>query len=353
MFDIHSLSLREKIAQMLLVGFRGLSLDSESKLVNDIFDYGCGGVILFNKDVPSKQDIRNIHSPAQVQKLTAQLQERSRSPLFIAIDQEGGRVARLNPQNGFPNTPSHKELGEQDSLPTTRSRAMEIAGMLSIAGINLNLAPCVDVNVNPLNPVIGGLGRSFSSAPNIVALHAAQYIQGHHDFNIACSLKHFPGHGSSLDDSHLGLVDVSNTWQPLELEPYRRLISENLADSIMTAHVFNQQLDPDFPATLSDKVINDLLRNKLGYNGVVISDDLQMQAIAKYYDLETVLERSVSAGVDILLFGNNSVYDESIVERAVSTVESLIASGKLSEARINESVQRIQKLKSRMNHDRR
>lgn len=345
--DLNTLSLSQKIAQMLLVGFRGLEFDADSKLLKDIFEYGCGGVILFDKDVPSNQPVRNIKSPQQLQTLTQHLQERSTTPLLIAIDQEGGRVARLNPRTGFPRTPSHQSLGERDSLPHTRSRAMEIAGMLAVSGINFNFAPCVDVNLNPQNPVIAGLERSFSSDPQKVTEHAAEYIKAHHDFNVRCAIKHFPGHGSSRDDSHLGLVDITQTWQPVELDPYKQLISQGLVDAVMTAHVFHETFDSDYPATLSEHVIRGKLREELGFDGVVVSDDLQMRAISNYYEHETVLERAIRAGVDILLFANNSIYDQDIVETTVRTVERLVRNGKISEDRIDQSVQRIHQLKAK------
>jgi beta-N-acetylhexosaminidase len=165
---------------------------------------------------------------------------------------------------------------------------------------------------------------------------------------VLTTLKHFPGHGSSRSDSHLGFTDVTDTWSATELEPYARIIAGGQVDAIMTAHVFNARLDAQYPATLSPATINGLLRTKLGFAGVVISDDMQMGAIVDHYGFETAIRKALEAGVDILVFGNNLEYDEEIVPRAIAVISHLVASGVLSEARINQSYQRIMRLKNRL-----
>jgi beta-N-acetylhexosaminidase len=224
-----------------------------------------------------------------------------------------------------------------------------MAGQLARLGINLNLAPVVDLNVNPTNPIIGRLERSFSENPEEVIQHAERFIEAHHKQGVLCTLKHFPGHGSSVEDSHLGLVDVSSTWTPKELKPYQELIKKGMADAIMTAHVFNKHLDPDYPSTLSRRIITGILREKLNYDGVVISDDMQMGAISKIYGLETAISRAVEAGVDILAFANNSTFDSGIAGKAAGIIKKLVVSKKINLSRIEESSKRIAKLKMKMN----
>lgn len=343
-----SVSLEVKIGQMLMVGFRGLGVDAAHPLVQDIQERHLGGVVLFDYDVPSRTSARNIASPAQVTALIAGLQSFTSIPLLIAIDQEGGQIQRLKEHFGFPATVSAQYLGRVNDLALTREHATTMAKTLAQLGINLNLAPVVDLNINPNNPIIGGRERSFSANPDLVTNHALEFIRAHHDQGVLCTLKHFPGHGSSAHDSHLGVVDITRTWSLAELEPYANLIEAGEADAIMTAHVFNAKLDADHPATLSQATITRILRQELNYTGVVISDDLQMGAIATSYGFETAVQAAIEAGIDIMALANNSVYEEDVVERAVTLVKKLVQEGKISEIRIDESYQRIQRLKRRL-----
>src|SRR5205823_7442335 len=224
-----------------------------------------------------------------------------------------------------------------------------IAQTLAPLGINMNLAPVVDLNINPDNPVIGRSERSFSADPEITRRHALEFIRAHHRPGVLCTLKHFPGHGSSTGDSHLGLVNIAHSWSPIELEPFAALIEAEEADAIMTAHVFNARLDAANPATLSKPIITDLLRERMHYEGVVISDDLQMGAIVDHYGLESAIEKAIEAGVDILLIANNaSRYEIDITRRAINIIRRLIKEGRISVARIDQSYQRIQRLKARL-----
>ena len=173
-------------------------------------------------------------------------------------------------------------------------------------------------------------------------------IEAHHDHNVLCTLKHFPGHGNSRADSHLGFVDVTETWQPEELLPYANLIHNGLADAIMTAHIYNARLDAIYPATLSGPIIGGILRHRLGYDGVVISDDMQMRAISKQFDFETAVGLAVIAGVDILAISNNLAYADDWPERTINAIQGLVEEGKVSAERIDQSYQRIQRLKQRL-----
>ncbi|MCL4859063.1 MAG: glycoside hydrolase family 3, partial [Caldilineaceae bacterium] len=287
-------------------------------------------------------------SPEQVQALVASLQSLAEIPLLVAIDQEGGIISRLRERYGFPPTRSHQALGELNDLAATRQHAGDMAHTLAGLGINLNLAPVVDLNVNPSNPIIAAYERSFGADPQQVTEQARAFIEAHHAAGVRCTLKHFPGHGSSTTDSHEGFVDVTQTWTRQELAPYQALVEAGLADAVMTAHVFNAHLDPEYPATLSHATITGLLRIELGYDGVVISDDMQMAAIRAHYGYETAIQKTIEAGVDLIAIGNNLVYEEDIVTRTVSLITRLVESGVLSEARIDESYRRIQRLKDPM-----
>ncbi len=342
-------ALADKIGELLMVGFRGTDLDDSDPILEQVKAGQVGGVVLFDVDVATGSS-RNIDSPEQLTALVAKLQNAAPSPLLVAVDQEGGRVSRLKERYGFPPTLSHQELGERNSLELTSNQARETAGILADVGINLNLAPVVDVNVDPASPVIGALGRSFSADPAVVTDHARAMIEAHRSAGVLTAVKHFPGHGSAPGDTHLGFVDVTDTWLPAELVPYRTLVSEGSVDAVMTAHVVNGQLDAQWPATLSAATIDGVLRDELGFNGVVVSDDLQMGAIVDHYGLETAVQQALSAGVDILLFANNNprAYEPDIAPRVVALVESLVREGALSEERIDESVERVRALKHRL-----
>ena len=339
--------LRRKLAQMVLVGFRGTTLDPANPIVADIRDRGLGGVALFSYDVALASPVRNVESPSQVAALDAGLAALAATPLMIAVDQEGGIVARLNEKHGFPPTLQAQELGARNDPAFTYEAAAAIAQTLKAAGVNHNFAPVVDLNINPDSPAIGHYGRSFSVDPAVVVAQATAFVQAHRDNGITTTLKHFPGHGSATSDSHAGFVDVTNTWQPAELEPYRQLIAQGMADAVMTAHVYNAQLDPNAVATLSQPIITGILREEMGFEGVVFSDDMQMGAIADNYGFEDAVVRTVEAGVDIVAIGNNLAYDPDIAAKTIDILAAAVADGRLSRARIDESYQRIMALKAK------
>lgn len=342
-------ALRKKIAQMLVVGFDGASaeeIESESRGAKYyVQELGVGGVILFYTNVQDPSKHKNIVSPEQVFELTSYLQALSPDTLFIAIDQEGGAVIRLDPRSGFPATVSAQYLGTQ-GLDSTAFHARKTAQLLSDYGFNLNFAPCVDVNVNPDCPIIGKKERSFSSDPAVVAECAKIWIEEHGKLGVRSTIKHFPGHGSALGDTHLGVADVTKTWQDCELAPYRELISDGTADMVMVAHVFNDRLDPKYPASLSRKTITGLLREELGFQGLVISDDLMMKAIVDDYSFPKALELAINAGCDILILSNNLPHSKKLSPLdAVDIIERLVRRGKISPERIDESYARIMRYK--------
>ncbi|MEX0647061.1 MAG: glycoside hydrolase family 3 N-terminal domain-containing protein [Balneolaceae bacterium] len=337
--------LEEKIGQMLMIGFRGMEVSDTSHIVRDLEKYNLGGVILFDYDVPLQQPVRNIENREQVRRLNSDLQKFAGNSLLIAIDQEGGRVARLKPSKGFLPHRSAQYLGDLDDPDSTRFYASSQADMLRNLGFIVNFAPVVDVNTNPDNPVIGSIERSFSEDPAVVTRHTAIFLEEFSKKNILGVLKHFPGHGSAWNDSHLGMADVTETWQPLELEPYKDLIKTEYTFGIMTAHVFNEHLDSEVPATLSGNVQTELLRDSLGFQGLLFSDDMQMEAIRSFYGLEESIKMALLAGVDILVFGNNSIYDSEIVPKATQIIKDLVESGEVPEEVIDKSFRRIQMVK--------
>lgn len=332
------------IGQMIMAGFRGLIIDEKHPIVEDIAKRHLGGVILFDKDVPMKLDVRNVSSDIQLKRLTDSLQAHAFIPLSIAIDQEGGRIARLTPKRNFPATKSHAETGKLTPQDTYEN-AKVIAATLKQAGINLNMAPVVDLCVNPDNPVIAKLDRCFSDDPEVVTEHAMAYIKAHHEYGIRCCLKHYPGHGSGTADSHKGMVDVTKTWSSRELVPYEKIIKADLADAIMTAHVFNYNIDKSRPATLSATAIQQMLREGLKYNGAVFSDDMQMAAIERYYGFDKAVELAILAGVDVLIFANNSSYDPDVVKKATRVIKQMLADKTVSEDRLWQSYERVVGLK--------
>jgi len=335
------ISLKEKIGQMIMVGFADTIIYDTSTIVHDIKKYKIGGVIIYEYDVVNKMRPRNISSKVQLKKLTQQLQSHAKVPLFIGIDEEGGRVSRLKPHYGFEPTVSAEYLGSINNTDSTSFYASRIAEACKSVGINLNFAPVVDVNVNKECPVIGGIERSFSENSQEVSKHAGIYIDQHLKKQIWTSLKHFPGHGSAKNDSHKGFTDVSDTWTKKELEPYADLIRRELCPMVMTAHVFNSNLDFVYPATLSKQTLS-ILRDTLNYAGLILSDDMMMLAIADHFGMEEALEKSINAGIDVLLFSNNiNIYDYHIVEKIVNTIYSLVQDGKITKKRIDESYNRI------------
>lgn len=331
-------ALKEKIVQMIMVGFSGTTVPDSLRY--DIQNRKLGGIVLFGA---------NITNPSQLKNLTTQLQSYGNNQLLISVDQEGGRVARLNQNNGFAASNSAYKLGTIFNLEdSTRQTAKVMAGWLSQNGINVNLAPVADVNVNPNSPAIGKLDRSFSKYPAIVGNHISWFMDEFHKKNILTTLKHFPGHGSAATDSHLGFTDITTTWADSELVPFKFAIDLNEAEMIMIGHLFNANIDSVYPASLSFKTITKLLRDSLHYNGVVISDELFMQAISANYTLEEAVELCINAGTDILLF-NKSIYDnKSLVGYLVNVIDSKVNLGVIAESLIDSSYNRIQRLKLKL-----
>ena len=341
--------IEDQVGQILLIGFRGTTLTEDNHIIRDLEDYNLGGVILYEKDGPSQSRPRNIESPEQLQQLIADLKSHSREKLFVAIDQEGGVVDRLKVSYGFPASVTAQYLGHVNNEDTTRYRASVIAKTLDQMGININFAPVVDLNTNPQSPAIGALGRSFSANPDTVVFHSGIFMEEHEKRNILNCCKHFPGHGSATNDSHLGLTDVTNSWNEIELEPYRQLIASGKCKMIMSAHVFNRNIDANYPATMSEKILTGILRDELQFKGIIVSDAMEMKAIAANYGLKEAIDKSINAGCDLLVFSNNiDSYNKDIVPDVIHIVKELVEEGKISKERIQQSYNRIIKLKENL-----
>jgi len=341
-------TLEQKVAQMLMVGFRDTAITAESEVAHWLRDYQIGGIILFDYDVPTKSRPRNITSKQQLKTLVDSLHVFAPTPIFVAVDEEGGNVSRLKTRYGFEPTVTPQYLGMLDNEDSTRFYARRIAQTCRSLGINVNFAPSVDVNVNTDCPIIGKIERSFSADAEVVARNAGWFVGEHGKAGVLCALKHFPGHGSSVSDTHLGMADVTDTWQDKELEPYRILISDSMPVSVMTSHIFNRRIDSLYPATLSATTLAKL-RNDLHFNGLIFSDDMMMNAISKFYGLEDAIRLAINAGVDVLVFSNNiDTYNPDIVKDTIATIVRLVNKGEISEERIEQSYKRIVEAKSRL-----
>lgn len=341
--------LRRYAAGMLMVGFKGDSVTDDCDAARYVRDLKVGAVVLFDIDVTGEATLgsRNITSKERLARMTAQLQAWADYPLLIATDQEGGKVARLKPQYGFLPTVSAEYLGTVDNEDTTRYYAARLSREMREAGVNVNLAPVVDV-LNHNCAAVGHYLRCYSTNPVAIARHAGWFIDESHRQGVLCTLKHFPGHGNAIDDSHYGFVDVTNGWTEAELEPFRILIDAGKVDLIMTAHLFNRNIDDEYPATLSAKTINGLLRSQMGYDGVVVTDDLYMQAIRNQYSIPTALELAINAGVDLICVGNNisTGFEADRPFKLVDMIVNLVKQGRIPWERLQQSHERLLRLRT-------
>lgn len=341
-------ALEKKIAQMVILGVSGTAVSDNSEIVQTIREVGIGGVILFEHNIAQPEN--GVDSRETLRRLCKKLQGASSEKLIIAIDQEGGDVNRLKSKYGFPESVTAQNLGEVNREDSSRYYYGRMARQLKTLGINVNFAPCVDLNINPQCPPIGVKGRSYSALPEMVCRHARFFIEEHHREGIKTSLKHFPGHGSSLADSHLGFTDVTHTWQSEELEPYRYLIGESLCDMVMVSHTFNSNIDRNYPATLSRRTIDSLLRTTMGYDGVVITDDMNMKAITSNYTFEQTMALTINAGVDLMIISNNiKGVKGRTVQYIIDTIVALVEQGAISSSRIDEAYNRIIRFKQNLN----
>jgi beta-N-acetylhexosaminidase len=328
--------ITEAIGGHICIGISGLSLTEDEKKF--ILNNNISGVTLF---------ARNVKDPRQVFELTQELhqlshQMKSKAPFIVAIDMEGGRVARL--KNPFTEWPALKAYGDLDS-PTVSFLAYQSLGHeLAAVGINVDFAPCLDIFTNPQNQIIGD--RSVGSDPELVAKHGSALIRGLLKAGVLPCIKHFPGHGHTLIDSHEDLPIEEADLERLrntEMIPFKKAFKSK-ANFVMTAHIRFKNIDPDWPVTLSEKFLKNILRDELRFNGMVITDDLDMKAMAKHYAKDFIPVRALQAGADMLLYCN----EPESQQIAVEAIKKAVSDGKLSAAHLEATYKR--NLEFRVHH---
>ena len=330
--------MKEKVGQRLMVQFHGEAPNEEARVL--IHEVGVGGIIYYDW-------CNKLHTLREIESLSAGLQELAKYPLLIAADQEGGRVLRF--REAFSFFPGNGKMERPDMA---RKMACDLGMEMKAAGINMNLAPVVDVNCNPLNPVIGE--RAYSGSVEMVVAFGREALKGYRSAGVLATLKHYPGHGDTGVDSHAELAVVDKSREELEhmeLVPFQELAGE--ADAIMTAHILVPAFDPDNCATLSKKTL-DYLRDKIGFKGVIVSDSLVMEGVLKKCaSVDEAAIQALNAGCDLLLLGGKLLTGEKAgfeltvpdVKRIHGSIVEAVKQGRISEARVNESVARILKLK--------
>lgn len=338
-------TLEQMAGQMIVIGFQGNEADDASvvALRAEIAAGRLGGVMYLKTNVKSLEAVKamNLAFKAAAPDL----------PPFITLDQEGGSVERLTRDVGFLEIPNAKTVAASGSTQKAEAIYSSMAQDIATLGFTVNFGPIADVNVNPNNQIIAKFGRSFSADPARVTAYDRAFIDAHHKAGLLTSLKHFPGHGSSTADSHAGFVDITGTWNPVELDPYRALIAGGYDDLIMVGHLYHADYsgtDQKLPASLSPQWITGVLRDELGFKGVVISDDLEMGAIRNLFDLRQTVTMAVRAGTDVLLFSNTAKYHAGLGKEILAILVDEAGKDPAFAARIEESYNRVIALKARL-----
>lgn len=333
--QIKKMSLDEKIGQMLVVGIDGYDLNVNTKSL--IEKSKVGGFILFSSNVKDTNQLLNLLNSLKKGNL------KNNIPLFLSVDEEGGRVSRMPKE--FKKIPTNKAIGKINDGNLSYKIGSTIASEIGSFGFNMDFAPVLDVNSNPNNPVIGD--RSFGSKVNIVSSLGTQTMKGIQSKNIISVVKHFPGHGDTSVDSHLGLPTVNNDLERLnkfELIPFVEAIKNN-ADVVMIAHILLPKIDSQNPSSMSKRIITDILRKELNFQGVIFTDDMTMGAIVKNYKISEAAVKSVKAGTDIVLVCHGY---ENVVT-VTNALKNAVLNGDISKQRVDESVYRILSLKKKYN----
>lgn len=338
-------SLEQMAGQMIVVGFSGDdSGDASVRLMRDEIAAGrLGGVMYLKTNVASLSAVRAMN--------TAFLAASPDLPPFLTLDQEGGAVERLTADVGFREIPNAETVAESNDPAGAKRLYGEMAEAIADLGFTVNFGPVVDLNTNPKNQIIARWGRAFSAKPDTVTAYAEAFVAAHRDAGVLTTLKHFPGHGSSTADSHEGFVDITNSWSLEELAPYRQMVADGSVDLVMVGHLFHADYsggDLQLPASLSPEWIGGVLRDQIGFDGVVISDDLEMGAIREHFSLGDTVLRAVRAGTDVLLFSNTAKPRATL---AGEVRDILVAEAEADPAfadRIEESYRRIVALKGHL-----
>ena len=342
--EVADQQLRRSIGDMIVVGFFGTkNTDPGFLQITENLERGTiGGVLFLGRNISSRADLEGMVGSIRTCKCKT-------TPL-IAIDEEGGVVERLGVQAGYRHTLSAAALGITNEAQVRTEYGL-LSRKVSEAGFNLNLAPVVDVNKNRSNPVIGMLDRSFSDNPAVVSRYASFFIEEHHKRGVLTALKHFPGHGSSAQDSHRSVADVQTSWSPEELLPYRVLIKKGIVDSILVGHLANAAKWGGVATQAGSSAITKMLRRQLKFDGVVLSDDLAMEAVGSPSTrLSAVVVSAIQAGIDIVIVSRVDAQDERIDTGAYvnSAIFEAVKSGKLERSSIASSSRRAGRLKARL-----
>ncbi len=341
-----SVTLEQMAGQMIMVGFQGnvASAQSVRELTKMIGQGRVGGIMYLKTNVSSLANVREMNKGF--------LSAGASLPPFIAIDQEGGSIERLTKAVGFAEIPSAAYFGSSNSPNRAQKIYAGMAKSLASLGVNMNFGPVVDLNINKKNPIIAKYGRSYGDDVATVVEYAEAFVSGHRIAGVITALKHFPGHGSSAGDSHVGFVDITKTWQAKELEPYRVMVKDGMVDMVMVGHLFHQKLSTDasaqLPSSLSPNWITGVLRNQIGFNGVVISDDMEMAAIREKFTLKQTVIRAVNAGTDILLFSNTAKYRIGLPDEIRKIIVDEAKRDADFQAKVEISYKRIYDLKKRI-----
>lgn len=327
-------SLKEMISQMIMVGFEGTKTSDKwaNQIRIDISKKRIGGVLLLEK---------NIGTPQELKELTRSFLSTSSLPTLIAIDQEGGYVSRLTKEKGYKTYPSARVIGQEKNIDEAYKIYKDMALYLKSFGINYNLAPVVDITSKKSN---FQKKRTFDKYPSIISTYAQSFLDAFNEVGVLTSLKHFPGYGNSSNDTHKNIADTTDTWDYDELLPYFDSIEAKSVKSIMTGHTYLKKFDTKYPSSLSKIIINDILREELKYQGVVICDDLLMDGLQNFSIKERII-LSINAGVDILLFSNYFLLGASTPKVATNIILEAIEQGKIQKAQIIKSYNRIIKMK--------
>ncbi|MEO5806932.1 glycoside hydrolase family 3 N-terminal domain-containing protein [Devosia sp.] len=339
----HAATLDQMAGQMIIVGFQGDNVGDKSvvALRAEIAAGHIGGVMYLKTNVASLAAVKAMNEAFKAASPGL--------PPFITLDQEGGAVERLTKDVGFTEVPNARTIAADNSVPGAEAIYEKMAQSIADLGFTVNFGPVADVDINPNNQIIAKFGRSFSADPAVVAAYDGAFIEAHDKAGVVVALKHFPGHGSSTGDSHEGFVDISNTWSPKELEPYRDLFAKGYAGMVMVGHLFHKDYsdaDAKTPASLSHQWITGVLRGQLGFTGVAISDDLEMGAIRQHFTPEQTVTEAVRAGLDVLLFSNTAAYSPGLGEKIRGILVAEAKADPEFAARIEQSYDRIVALKA-------
>jgi beta-N-acetylhexosaminidase len=338
-------TLEEMAGQMIIVGFGGDSVgDAGVEAAKSAIAAGIIGGVMYLKS--------NVATLPAVERMNAAFAAAAPNlPPFITLDQEGGAVERLTEDVGFPEIPRASAVAADNDPQGAEVLYSAMAHGVADLGFTVNFGPVVDLDINPRNAIIARYGRSYGSDPRRVVDYAAAFIRAHRGAGLLTALKHFPGHGSSAGDSHEGFVDITRTWSPAELDPYRSLVAAGFDEFVMVGHLHHEQYssaDPDLPASLSADWIEGVLRHDIGFTGLVISDDLEMGALRQHYDLRQTVTMAVRAGMDVLLFSNTAQPRVSLGAEVRDILISEAEADPAFRARIEASYGRIVALKGRL-----